>query len=143
MNAPTPYLHFPGTCEEAFNFYKNVFGGTFDFVGRFSEMPPDVPVPPGYGDKLMHVSLSLKGTPFIMGSDAPEGFGETFNAGNNVHLSLAPSDEAEAKRWYDALREGGKVTMELSPTFWAKQFAMLRDRYGICWMISFGQPDQR
>jgi PhnB protein len=142
MDTPTPYLNFPGTCEEAFNFYKKVFGGEFDFVGRFKEMPPEVPVPPGYADKLMHISLSVDGKPFLMGSDAPEGYGDPFNAGNNVHLSLNPTDEAETKRLYDALREGGKVTMELAPTFWAKLFAMVRDRYGIYWMISHGQPAQ-
>lgn len=60
--------------------------------------------------------------------------------GNNISLSLNPKDEAEARRWYDALREGGEVTMELSPTFWAKLFAMVRDRFGINWMISYGQP---
>lgn len=140
MNTPTPYLNFPGTCEEAFTFYKQVFGGAFDFVGRFKEMPPEVPVPKGFEDKLMHISLSVGGTPFLMGSDAPEGYGDPFNAGNNVHLSINPADEAEAKRLYEALREGGKVTMELAPTFWAKLFAMVRDRYGIHWMISFGEP---
>lgn len=134
MHNPVPYLNFPGTCEEAFNFYKTVFGGDFDFIGRFKDMPPDVEVPPGYGEKVMHISLSVDGRPLVMGSDAPEGFGEAFNAGNNVHLSLGPETEAEAKRLYDALREGGTVTMELAPTFWAKQFAMVRDRFGINWI---------
>lgn len=142
MSAPTPYLNFPGTCEEAFNFYKKVFGGEFGYVGRFKEMPPEYPVPPRYADKVMHVSLMVGGQPFLMGSDAPEGFGPAYNAGNHVHLSLSPADGTEAKKWYDALREGGKVTMELMPTFWAKLFAMVRDRYGIYWMISFGQPDR-
>lgn len=141
MRTPTPYLNFQGTCEEAFNFYKNIFRGDIDYLGRFSEMPPDVPVPPGYADKVMHASLSVKGNCVLMGSDAPEGFGEPFKAGNNVSLSLDPADEAEARRLYEALREGGEVTMELAPTFWAKLFAMVRDRYGINWMISYGQPE--
>jgi PhnB protein len=140
MNTPTPYLHFPGNCEEAFNFYKKVFNGEFGFVGRFKEMPPDVPVPPGFAEKLMHISLMVDGQPFLMGSDAPEGYGEGFKAGNNVQLSLDPVSEAEAKQLYDALRDGGQVTMELGPTFWAKLFAMVRDRYGIYWMLSYGQP---
>lgn len=140
MKTPTPYLNFPGNCEEAFTFYKHVFGGTFDFIGRFKDMPPDVPVPPGFGEKVMHVSLSVNGHCILMGSDAPEGFGPPLNAGNNVHLTLDPLDEADAKRLYDALRQGGKVSMELGPTFWAKQFAMFTDRFGIHWMISYGQP---
>lgn len=139
MNAPIPYLNFPGTCEEAFNFYKVVFGGEME-MHRFKDMPPEMQVPPGYGEKLMHVSLNVNGKPLLMGSDAPEGFGPTFNAGNNVHLSLDPVDDAQARKWYDALREGGEVMMELQPTFWAKLFAMFRDKYGIHWMISYGQP---
>lgn len=140
MSAPTPYLHFPGTCEEAFNFYKKTFAGDIGYIGRFKEMPPEYSVPADYGDKVMHVTLNVDGTPFLMGSDAPEGHGDPFNAGNNVHLSLNPASEAQARAWYDALREGGKVTMELTTTFWAKQFAMLRDRFGINWMISYGEP---
>ncbi len=142
MNPPTPYLNFPGSCEEAFGFYKKVFGGDFGYIGRFKEMPPEYKVPPNYGEKVMHITLLVDGAPFLMGSDAPEGYGDPFNAGNNVHLSLSPANEEEAKKWYDALREGGKVTMELSPTFWAKLFAMVRDRYGIHWMISYGEPEQ-
>ncbi len=142
MQIPTPYLNFPGTCEEAFNFYEQVFGGEFDFVGRFNEMPPDVPVPKGYEEKLMHISLSVNGRPILMGSDAPEGFGPPFIAGNNIHLSLGPETEAEAIRLYDALRDGGTVSMELAPTFWAKQFAMVTDRFGINWMISYGEPER-
>ncbi len=141
MSSPTPYLNFPGNCEEAFNFYKKVFGGDFGYIGRFKEMPPEYKVPENYADKVMHVSLMVDGQPFLMGSDAPEGFGPPFNAGNNVHLSLSPADEAQAKMWYDTLHEGGQVMMELQPTFWAKLFAMLRDKYGIQWMISYGQPE--
>jgi len=140
MSAPTPYLNFPGTCEEAFNFYRTVFGAELSYIGRFKEMPAEYTVPAEHAEKVMHATLMLNGQPFLMGSDAPEGFGPPFNAGNNVHLSLSPADEAEAKKWYDALREGGLVAMELTPTFWAKLFAMVRDRYGIHWMISYGQP---
>jgi PhnB protein len=139
--SPTPYLNFPGTCEEAFNFYKKIFGGSIDFIGRFKEMPPETPVPKGYEDKVMHISMNVNGQPFLLGSDAPEGFGETFTVGNNVQLALDPADEAEARKWYDGLREGGNVTMELAPTFWAKLFGMVKDRYGIRWMISYGQPE--
>lgn len=141
MQAPTPYLNFPGTCEEAFNFYKKVFGGDFDYVGRFKEMPPEYPCPPGFEEKIMHISLSVNGKVVIMGSDTAEGFGPSYQAGNNVSLSLDPKDEADAKRLYDGLREGGEVTMELSPTFWAKLFGMVTDRFGIQWMISYGQPE--
>lgn len=141
MPIPTPYLNFQGNCQEAFALYQQVFRGEIDHLSRFSEMPPDVPVPPGYGDKVLHISLSVNGSPMLMGSDAPEGYGEPFTVGNNVSLSLDATDEADARRLYDALREGGLVTMELAPTFWAGLFGMVRDRYGINWMISFGQPE--
>lgn len=141
MRAPTPHLNFPGTCEEAFNFYRRVFGGTLDHTGRFSEMPPEVPVPPGMENKIMHLTLSVNGQCVLMGGDTAEGFGEPFQAGNNVSLSLDPATEQEARELYDALREGGVVTMEPAPTFWSKLFAMVRDRYGINWMISFGEPE--
>ena len=139
----TAYLNFLDNGDEAFNFYKKVFNGEIDFIGRFKEMPPEHTVPEGFGEKLMHVSLSVQGQPFLFGSDAPEGFGPPFNAGNNVHLSLGPADEGQAKQWYDALRDGGQVMMELTPTFWAKLFAMVRDKYGIHWMISYGQPEEQ
>jgi PhnB protein len=140
MNQPTAYLNFLDNCEEAFNFYKKVFNGEIDFIGRFKEMPPEHNVPEGFGEKLMHVSLSVKGQPFLFGSDTPQGYGPAYQVGNNVSLSLNPENEAEARRLYDALREGGHVIMELSPTFWAELFAMVRDRFGINWMISYGQP---
>lgn len=142
MSAPTPYLNFPGTCEEAFNYCRRIFGGEFAYLGRFKEMPPEYPVPPIYADKVMHVSLMVDGQPFLLGRDAPEGFGPPYNAGNTVHLSLNPADEGQAKKWYDALRDGGKVNVELTPTFWAKFFAMVCDRNGIYWMVSFGKPDR-
>lgn len=142
MSAPTPYLNFLDNCEEAFTFYKTVFNGEIGFMGRFSEMPPDVQVPEGYANKIMHVDLRVDGQPFLMGSDTPQGYGEAYKVGNNVQLSLHPETEAEARRLYEALREGGHTIMELTPTFWAKLFAMMTDRYGIRWMISYGQPGQ-
>jgi PhnB protein len=97
MNPPTPYLNFPGSCEEAFGFYKKVFGGDFGYIGRFKEMPPEYKVPPNYGEKVMHITLLVDGAPFLMGSDAPEGYGDPFNAGNNVHLSLSPANEEKRR----------------------------------------------
>lgn len=140
MHPPVPYLNFEGTCEEAFTFYTKLFNGTIDYLGRFKDMPPDMQVPPGYGDKVMHVSLSVDGRPLLMGSDAPDGFGPPYVAGSNVHLSLSPVSEGQAQQWFDALKEGGRVNMELVETFWAKRFGMVVDRFGISWMISYGEP---
>lgn len=91
----------------------------------------------------MHVSLTVDGAPFLMGSGVPEGFGPPFNTGNNVHLSLSPADEVQAKKRYGTLRYGGQVTMDLQSTFWAELFAMCRDKHGIQWMISYGPWDSQ
>ena len=138
MAAPLPYLNFPGTCEEAFRFYAETFRGTITYIGRFKEMPPEMEIPAALGEQVMHATLEVNGAPFVMGSDAPEGFGPPLVSGTNVSLSVDPESEAEAHRLYDALRAGGEVTMELAPTFWAKLFGMVTDRFGIQWMISYG-----
>jgi PhnB protein len=141
MNTTTPYLNFPGTCEEAFNYYRTVFGGEFGMISRFKEMPPEIPVPEGYGEKVMHISLEVGGTVMLFGSDAPEGFGPPFAVGNNVHLSLAADSGSDARRVFDALAKDGQVTMPLEATFWSKLFGMVRDRYGISWMVGYGDAE--
>ena len=138
MRTATPYLNFPGTCEEAFTFYRSVFAGEFGMISRFKEMPAEIPVPDNYGEKVMHMSLVVAGTVMLLGSDAPEGFGPPFTVGNNVHLSLAADSEAEARRVFEALSRGGHVTMPLAPTFWSKLFGMVTDQYGISWMLGYG-----
>lgn len=138
----TPYLNFPGTREEAFQFYRTVFGGELGMISRFKEMPPEIPVPEGYGEKVMHIALEVDGAVMLFGSDAPEGFGPPFSVGNNVHLSLSADTEADARRVFDALSAGGQVTMPLEPTFWSKLFGMVSDRYGISWMIGYGDAEQ-
>ena len=138
MHTATPYLNFPGTCEEAFTFYRSVFAGEFGMISRFKEMPSEIPVPDNYGEKVMHMSLEVAGTVMLLGSDAPEGFGPPFTVGNNVHLSLAADSEAEARRVFEALSSGGHVTMPLAPTFWSKLFGMVTDKYGIRWMLGYG-----
>lgn len=138
MNTATPYLNFPGTCWEAFNFYRSAFGGEFGMISRFKEMPAEIPVPDNYGEKVMHISLEVDGKVMLFGSDAPDGFGPPFSVGNNVNLSLAAESEDAAKRVFQALSNGGQVTMPLEPTFWAKLFGMVTDKYGISWMVGYG-----
>jgi PhnB protein len=138
MNTATPYLNFPGTCEEAFTFYKSVFGGEFGMISRFKEMPAEIPVPENYGEQVMHISLNVGGKPMLFGSDAPEGFGPPFAVGNNVHLSLSADSEADARRVFEVLGQGGQIVMPLEATFWSKLFGMVSDRYGVSWMIGYG-----
>lgn len=141
-NTINPYLTFNGTCEEAFNFYRAVFGGNFTYVGRFKEMPPmegQPPVSEEAGNLIMHISLPISKETTLMGSDSSEEFGKATVVGNNFGISIDATSEKEADRLYSALAEGGKQTMPMSKTFWGSYWGMLTDRYGINWMISFGQ----
>jgi PhnB protein len=141
-NSINPYLNFNGTCEEAFNFYRAVFGGDFAYVGRFNEMPPmegSQPMSPEAANLIMHISLPISKETALMGSDSSEEFGQATVAGNNFSISINAMSEQEADRLYVALSEGGKQTMPMSKTFWGSYFGMLTDRFGIHWMISFGQ----
>lgn len=135
------YLNFPRNTEEAFNFYKSVFGGEFSGMGiaRFGDMPAMEGAPPiAESDKklIMHIELPIVGGHVLMGTDAPETMGFTVNFGNNVHLSLEPDTRAETKKLFDALSAGGKVTMELQDMFWGAYFGSVTDKYGVQWMVN-------
>jgi PhnB protein len=142
----SPYLTFPGNCEEAFNFYKSVFGGEFPYLGRFKDMPPsdDQPMPESEGNKIMHVSLPIGGNTVLMGSDSSEAFGHATIMGNNFSISLTATSQAEADKLYSGLSEGGTKTMPMNKTFWGSYFGMLTDKFGIQWMVSFDEkPGQQ
>ncbi|MES2566707.1 MAG: VOC family protein [Bacteroidota bacterium] len=141
-NVINPYLTFNGNCEEAFNFYRAVFGGNFTYVGRFNEMPPmegQPSVSAEVGNLIMHISLPISTETILMGSDSSEEFGKVTTVGNNFGISINATSEKEADRLYNALSEGGKQTMPMSKTFWGSYWGMLTDRFDINWMISFGQ----
>ncbi|MFL5754597.1 MAG: VOC family protein [Bacteroidia bacterium] len=134
-----PYLTFPGNCEEAFNFYRSVFGGNFPYLGRFKDMPPmdGKPLPPEEGEKIMHVSLPIgNGGSILMGSDSSEAFGHATIIGNNFSISVNAVNNVEADKLYHGLSEGGQATMPMNKTFWGAYFGMLTDKFGINWMIS-------
>lgn len=136
-----PYLTFNGNCEEAFNFYKSVFGGKFDYIGRFKDMPPTdgKSISPSEGNKIMHVSLPISKETFLMGSDSSAEYGQATVMGNNFSISINAKSQKEADRLYNALSAGGQATMPMSKTFWGSYFGMLTDKFSIQWMISFGQ----
>src|SRR6185503_16755720 len=134
MARVSTYLNFPRNTEEAFNFYKSVFGGEFGGPGiaRFGDIPPSDDAPPiAEGDKklVMHIELSIVGGHKLMGTDAPETMGFTVNFGNNVHINLEPDTRAETKKLFDALAAGGKVTMELQDMFWGDYFGSCTDKF--------------
>ena len=135
MPSMNPYLNFNGNTEEAFNFYKSVFGGEFAMVGRFKDMPEEYRGPESEWNKIMHISLPIKGGSVLMGSDAPEHMGKVI-VGNNVNISLHPDTKEEADKLFGGLSAGGNVVMPMADAFWGAYFGMFVDKFGIHWMIN-------
>jgi PhnB protein len=140
MASVSTYLNFKRSTEEAFTFYKKVFGTEFEGqVMRFGDMPPAPGQPPiADEDKqlIMHMSLPILAGHLIMGTDAPESMGFNLTQGNNVYINLEPDTRAETDRLFNALGEGGKVEMALAEQFWGDYFGSLRDRFGVQWMFN-------
>ena len=135
------YLNFPRNTEEAFNFYKSVFGGEFtgNGIARFSDIPPMEGMPPlAEEDKnlVMHVELPIAGGHLLMGTDAPESMGFTVNFGNNVYLMLNLDNKAETQKLFYALSSDGTVTQELQDMFWGAYYGSCTDKFGVQWMFS-------
>ncbi len=144
QNSINPYLTFNGNCEDAFNFYRSVFGGEFPYVGRFKDMPPMEGQPPmteQVGNMIMHVSLPIGDGTILMGSDSSSEWGHATNVGNNFNISVNAKSRDEADRLYRGLAEGGKETMPMNQTFWGSYFGMLTDRFEIQWMISHDESN--
>ena len=140
MAKVSTYLNFSRNTEEAFNFYKSVFGGEFEGeIGRFSEVPPQEGQPPlKEEDKnlVMHVALPILGGHVLMGTDAPESMGFKLVEGNNVYINLEPDTRVETDRLFEALSEGGKVEMKPTEMFWGDYFGSCKDKFGIQWMFN-------
>ena len=138
------YITFNGNCEEAFLFYKSVFGGSFSYFGRFKEMPmPDGKTcPPADAEKIMHVSLPISDETALMGSDSFESFGAKTIYGNNFSLSINAESRAEADVIYLALSAGGKVIMPMEDAFWGGYFGTFIDKFGINWMVNFEKNEE-
>lgn len=140
------YLTFNGNCEEAFNFYKDAFQKEIPMMNRFSEMPPPAdggkPMPEEDANKIMHVSLPVSKETVIMGSDTGGEWAKDYKQGNNFSISINADSKEEADRIFNALSEGGQITMPLASTFWGDYFGMLTDKFGIKWMMSFNENPQ-
>ena len=140
------YINFPGNCEEAFNFYKSVFGGDFGYVGRFGEMPPDpnYTMPDEAKNLIMHISLPISKETVLMGSDTAGEWAPNLVVGNNFAVSITASSKEEADRLFSGLASGGNITMPLDNVFWGDYFGMLTDKFGINWMMSYNpNPGQQ
>jgi len=140
MARVSTYLNFRRETEEAFNFYKSVFGGEFQGeISRFRDIPLSVDMPPlpeSDKDLIMNIALPILGGHLLMGTDSPESMGFRVNSGNNVYITLQPDTRKETKRLFDALSEGGVVEQELQEMFWGDYYGSLRDKYGVQWMFN-------
>jgi len=129
-----PYVSFNGRCDEAIEFYKTAVGAKVEMLMRFKECPeppPSGPFPPEMLDKVMHSSLQI-GDSIVMATD---GGCQTKTGISGISLSLTVSNDAEAKRVFTALADGGKIGMPLGKTFFASSFGMVTDRFGVSWMV--------
>ncbi len=128
-----PYIFFYGRCEEALEFYKGVFGGSYEMM-RVSESPVAEHMPPGSGNSVMHASFTADGVAF-MASDGRETKAVDPNAGN-VSMALSYDDAERGERVFTALSAGGNVGMPIGAAFWGGRFGMLTDKFGTEWMVT-------
>jgi PhnB protein len=136
MATINPYLHFEGNCEEAFDFYKSVFGGEFAAQMRWKDMKGETPPSESDGNKIMHVSLPIGHGTVLMGSDEPGEMGKG-TIGDNFSIAIGRESKDEATRIFNGLSAGGNVTMALQDTFWGAYFGMFTDKFGIKWMVIY------
>jgi PhnB protein len=137
MARVSTYLNFPRTTEEAFNFYRSIFGGEFmGGIYRMGAVPAQEGMPPAKEedkDLVMHVALPILGGHILMGTDVSV---DNIKYGNNISINLEPDTRAETERLFKALSEGGKVNMPLQEMFWGDYFGACVDKYGISWMFN-------
>ncbi|MBS1616169.1 MAG: VOC family protein [Bacteroidetes bacterium] len=143
MAALQAYLIFDGNCEEAFRFYQTVFGGDFEVLSRFGAMPAKEgeSLPLELAQRILHVSLPLGANTYLLGSDTMGEQSGPFIPGNNIQLSLNAQSMSDADRLYSALSAGGQQTMPMQHSFWGAYFGMLKDKFGIGWLISFEEKN--
>jgi PhnB protein len=136
-----PYLIFNGQAEEAFNFYKSIFGGEFQSLQRFKDVPKKDQEMGHFdnkeAEKIINIGLAV-GDNGLMASDAPDSM--PTKMGENVFLALEVDSKEMADKFFKGLSDGGKIHMAMADTFWGAHYGMLRDKFGIGWMISYTYP---
>ena len=137
MASLNPYLNFMGKTEEAFNFYKSVFGVEFTTFQRFKDTPESGKMSVEDGEKIMHVALPIGNGSMLMATDAIESFGKKLVEGTNFSISINAESEEEATKLFNGLSEGGVVEMPLQKTFWGAYFGIWKDKLGIQWMVNY------
>jgi PhnB protein len=137
MISASPYLNFPGNTEEAFNYYKSVFGGEFTNITRFRDMGNNsMGVPESDLDKIANVGLPLGKHTVLMGTDSLAGW-KPLTMGNNFYITIEVDSSAEADRLFANLSDAGHVEMPLQPTEWAEKYGCCADRFGVQWMVMY------
>jgi PhnB protein len=137
MTLINPYINFNGNAEEAFNFYKSIFGGEFAKVMRFKDLSnPEFPVAENEANKIMHIALPI-GKNVLMANDVPESMGQVNENENRSKISISAESREEADKLFNGLSAGGTIEMPISDSPWGSYFGMFRDKYGIEWMVDF------
>ena len=132
-----PHINFNGNAEEAFNFYKSVFGGEFEKIIRFKDISsPENPVAEKEANKIMHIALPI-GKNILMANDVPESMGQVNEAENRSKISISAESREEADKLFNGLSAGGNIEVPIGDSPWDSYFGMFRDKFGIEWMVDF------
>ncbi|MEO5927731.1 MAG: VOC family protein [Patescibacteria group bacterium] len=137
MATINPYINFNGNAEEAFTFYKSVFGGEFGTITRFKDIASaEFPVPEKEANKIMRITLSI-GKNMLIANDVPESMGPVSENENRSKISIRAENREEAEKIFNGLSEGGSVEMPIADSPWGSSFGMFRDKFGIEWTVEF------
>jgi len=132
-----PHINFNGNAEEAFNFYKSIFGGEFGKIIRFRDLSSlEFPVLENEADKIMHIALPI-GKNLLMANDVPESMGRVNEMENRSKIAVSAESREEADKLFNGLSAGGSIEFPMGDSPWGTYFGMFRDMYGIEWMIDF------
>ncbi|HMC84493.1 MAG TPA: VOC family protein [Chitinophagaceae bacterium] len=137
MATINPHINFNGNAQEAFTFYKSVFGGEFAKIIRFKDIAtPEYPIAENEANKIMHIALPI-GKNILMANDVPESLGRTNENENRSKISISAESREEADRLYNKLSAGGQIEGPIGDSPWGSYFGCFRDKYGIEWMVEF------
>jgi len=144
-NLVNPHITFNGTCEEAFNFYKSIFGGEFKVLSRFKDMPvmEECPIADEDKERIMHIALPISKETILMGNDTHSIHKDSYVNGNSFSLSLMANSKEEVDRLFGALlSQGGSLIVPLHNTFFGMYFGMVKDQFDITWFITFEENNR-
>jgi PhnB protein len=138
-----PHINFNGNAEEAFTFYKSVFGGEFRKIIRFKDIPSEgFTIAEEDANKIMHIALPIGDSNVLMGNDVPSFLGKVNENENRSKISVSTASKEEADKIFNGLSAGGTVEMPMEDSFWGSYFGMFRDKYGIEWMVEYNLKEE-